>query len=419
MTEGSMDDVNGTQAPTKRKGPQFPGYPGVYRVPASQYLHVSYSWRGKAFRESAHTTSVRKAAEFRRERLAGLQAGTFKSPKQDTVTLAQCLDDYLEARAKKPAIRVMRQKINGKNGIKKSIGHMLVIDLSLPFLTRWANQREALGYAPATVAQDLGWIRAALRYGVRAGTIPPGAVPPFPTIEFDNARQGAINDAEAASIAGELPVTPTGRPRTSGEVLQDCVAFIRLSGWRGTESRTLQWAWFNRHERSFILPATGTKKRMRDRPLALDYRLPSGAWANTELWRVIDRRWRARALGCPWVFPNRNGRPIELRRAWKEACGRAGVVDKRLHDFRRDAVRENENAGVSRKVGKERTGHVTDAVYERYHIVQLADQREALAKLEAYRARRRAVDAQGPVSANANVPYTVATQSAHVGTPSA
>ena len=54
-----------------------------------------------------------------------------------------------------------------------------------------------------------------------------------------------------------------------------------------------------------------------------------------------------------------------------------------FHDFRRSCVRNLENAGTPRKVAKSITGHITDSVYERYHVVNQDDQRAALAKVEA------------------------------------
>jgi hypothetical protein len=42
-----------------------------------------------------------------------------------------------------------------------------------------------------------------------------------------------------------------------------------------------------------------------------------------------------------------------------------------------------ENASTPRKVAKSITGHITDSVYERYHVVKEEDQRAALARVEA------------------------------------
>ena len=46
-------------------------------------------------------------------------------------------------------------------------------------------------------------------------------------------------------------------------------------------------------------------------------------------------------------------------------------------------MRNLENAGTPRKVAKSITGHITDSVYERYHVVRGEDQRAALARVAA------------------------------------
>jgi hypothetical protein len=45
--------------------------------------------------------------------------------------------------------------------------------------------------------------------------------------------------------------------------------------------------------------------------------------------------------------------------------------------------RNLENAGTPRKAAKSITGHLTDSVYERYHVVKGEDQRAALARVAA------------------------------------
>ena len=95
---------------------------------------------------------------------------------------------------------------------------------------------------------------------------------------------------------------------------------------------------------------------------------------------------------------HREGQPIkDFRRAWERACIAArlcvtvkdaeGNESKRavalFHDFRHSCVPNLENAGTPRKVAKSITGHLTDSVYERYHVVKEEDQRAALARVEA------------------------------------
>ncbi len=91
----------------------------------------------------------------------------------------------------------------------------------------------------------------------------------------------------------------------------------------------------------------------------------------------------------PAVF-HRDGKPIKsYRKAWIEACKRAGVLGadgspKLPHDFRRTAVRRLERAGVPRSVAMKLVGHETEAMYQRYAIVAEQDLMEGVAKLAQF-----------------------------------
>ena len=69
------------------------------------------------------------------------------------------------------------------------------------------------------------------------------------------------------------------------------------------------------------------------------------------------------------------GTPIkEFYRSWLTALKKAGIPDDRIfHDFRRTAVRNMNRAKVPRQTAKKISGHKTDAIYNRYDIVDEDD----------------------------------------------
>jgi integrase len=358
---------------------------------------LSYWLRNRNFREPAAwivadgdarqlKAAMSEAQKQLRRRLAEIQTGTFVTPGQDRVTVAQALEGYLENRrlAGKPGLENIEQRCAK---LKSRIGFLRLVDITLPRLEALANELLTEGFARGTVKVDLAYLRAALNVARKRGvvvnrkTVMIAHRSDFPTIRVDNARQGFFERSEFEAVREALR---TRGPH--GPILADVAAFGYLSGWRISEILELPWAYVDRRERLITLPSTGSSKRKKDRTLPLDYRLPNGEWANGELWQLIERRWQARVVGTflvPWVF-HRRGKPIrDVLYSWRKACAAARVVGRIPHDFRRTRVRDLLNAGVPEKVAMEWTGHQTREVFDRYHIVTAEDQRRALARVEA------------------------------------
>jgi integrase len=75
---------------------------------------------------------------------------------------------------------------------------------------------------------------------------------------------------------------------------------------------------------------------------------------------------------------------------WNRACHKLGlgVFDKktrrysglRPHDLRRSAVKNMIRAGVPRNIAMQISGHKTESIFNRYHIIETTDVRDALVK---------------------------------------
>ena len=105
---------------------------------------------------------------------------------------------------------------------------------------------------------------------------------------------------------------------------------------------------------------------------------------------VLARRRAQRQGEDPVVFRRDAVTVRAWRTAWPEACRRAGVLGRLLHDCRRTAARNLVRAGVPERVAMQLTGHRSRAVFDRYNIVREDELHQAGARLVAYVAAQAA-----------------------------
>jgi integrase len=118
-----------------------------------------------------------------------------------------------------------------------------------------------------------------------------------------------------------------------------------------------------------------------------------------DLWDLVERRWAAReyraadrTVGIADHVFHRRGRPLtDIDWAWRSARREAGLPGKLFHDFRRTAARDLVDAGMDYRSAMSVTGHKTQAVFERYRIVDARRTAEALKAMQTHRRRMRTV----------------------------
>ena len=94
-----------------------------------------------------------------------------------------------------------------------------------------------------------------------------------------------------------------------------------------------------------------------------------------------------RRLDCPYIF-HRNGRRIgDFRKVWQKRCDAIGLSDRIVHDLRRSGVRHLIDAGNDPHTVMAFSGHQTDSMLKRYHIINVDDLRRAAERGSAYTGR--------------------------------
>jgi len=268
--------------------------------------------------------------------------------------------------------------------LRAAFDHIRAAHVTEGMIERYKMERLEAGKARATINRELAVIRRAYKLATtgKHKKVSPNAVPAIVLFPENNAREGFVEYEDFMELVRHLP-----------SPLDDVAWFAYLMGWRRGQVVSLKWTDVNREAGTVIRRAEFNKTKQ-----------PSVLAMSESVRAVIERRWKARLVktddgpGISNLVFHRNGTPIgDFRKAWETACINAGlckvvkdaegsetkVKTALFHDFRRSCVRNLENAGTPRKVAKSITGHLTDSVYERYHVVKEDDQRAALERVEA------------------------------------
>ena len=149
--------------------------------------------------------------------------------------------------------------------------------------------------------------------------------------------------------------------------------FAYYSGWRRNEILGLTWDEVDL--KGGVIRLTAAALENQDRPRPADFRAAA---------QVLKRRLRRRPKRDPRVF-RRDGVPVRVwRTALRDACRKAKVPHRLLHDCRRTAARNLIRAGVPERIAMLLTGHKTRAVFDRYNIVNEQELLTAGERLAAY-----------------------------------
>jgi len=323
---------------------------------------VAYYHRGTEYRESTNSTDERKADKLLTKRLGERAANKFHGTAQERVTYEQ-LKDYITADYKKRDLRSIDTLGARFTRLDAAFSGMRAVDITPAQLHRYQADRRTTGAEAGTVNRELACLRR--MFTLAAELLVLTVVPVFPKKLEENApRQGFYEPAEVQAIRGYLDPD-----------YQDIMDALYMTGQRKRAIVGLTWGEVFLDSGEIRLDAA----RMKSKKVHV---IPIGP----DLLAVLQRRLSARRLDLPLVFHHR-GRAIgDWRKSWKNACDKAGLSGKLLHDFRRTAARDLRHSGVSEKEAMQHTGHATASVFKRYQIVTPAEQRAVADRLAAYRA---------------------------------
>lgn len=224
--------------------------------------------------------------------------------------------------------------------------------------------RRKQGAEAATINRETSALSRMYQIATRRGLL--RRMPLFPNrLEENPPRQGFFEHDEYLKIRAELPLS-----------YQDVLDFAYYSGWRRNEILDLSWDEVGLVGGVIRLSPQRSKTRA-GRMLPI----------SPPLKQVLDRRLARRLNGDSRVF-HRDGVTVrQWRYALRDACRKAKVPHRLLHDCRRTAARNLIRAGVPERIAMLLTGHKTRAVFDRYNIVNEQELLTAGERLAAYVAK--------------------------------
>jgi integrase len=286
------------------------------------------------------------------------------SSRPTTVTLRTLIDAYLqEYEVRQFRLNIARCRVAH---LRAHCGDEAVASEITTYQIRlYQVARRQQGAAPATVNRETSALNRMFRIVVEWGWLTTGPVLPG-RLRESPPRQGIFEHAEYLAVRRHLPAS-----------FQDVLDFAYYSGWRKREILELTWDEVDLAG-GVVRLAPGRSKTGLGRVLPL----------SAPLVAVLKRRKKRR--GTPRAVFARDGVTVRAwRTAFRDACQKAGLSGRLLHDCRRTAARNLIRAGVPERVAMTLTGHKTRCVFDRYNIVNERELVTAGEQLVAYLSRVR------------------------------
>jgi len=214
---------------------------------------------------------------------------------------------------------------------------------------KYRGRRLGKGIKPGSVATELAWLRAVLRWAHKREL-----VAKIPEIKIPNPHNERIAHLDKKQQRDLLACCA----EISG-LLADVVAAALFTGCRKGELLALRWEWIDLKAGRITFPGEVTKNgRPKPIPISGDMRA------------LLKRRMAQASPGAP-VF-HREGKPLSwsaLDRRWKDARARAGLKGFHFHDLRHVAATTMLENGTDLYTVSKILGHATLQMAARYSHV--------------------------------------------------
>lgn len=320
---------------------------------------IKYYKDGKPYYESVKSKKETDAKKLLRKREGEISEGKLPGVYFDRTRFEDLAEMFLrDRRINNKSVKDAEKRLNH---LRPFFGGIRASSIKADRIAKYIDDRLDEGAANATINRELAALRRMMTLGYRAEKV--ARIPYIKMLTEPPAKEGYLEDFEYEALREALP-----------SYLKSFLTFGYLTGWRKEEVAGLTWGRVDLQERTVSLEARQTKNKE-----------ARHMYMEDELVSIMFEQWGSKDNGCPYVFHREGQRIKDFRGAWNDACREAGIgygykankkytakwEEKGLtegpiyHDLRRTAVRQMDQAGVSRKVAMMRTGHKTESVYNR------------------------------------------------------
>ncbi len=168
--------------------------------------YLSYWINGRQVQKSSRSTDIHVAKRLRDQILGKKARGEIINAAADRITCGELLDDLLEhakTNVKESTAKIWTWCIEAN--IRPYFGNIRVARLTTETLRDYRRQRVGEGRSETTCNRELSILRIALNLGRKCTPPKVNALPYFPMVRENNARQGFLTDEQYAKLRDALP----------------------------------------------------------------------------------------------------------------------------------------------------------------------------------------------------------------------
>ncbi|HTX37640.1 MAG TPA: site-specific integrase [Bryobacteraceae bacterium] len=333
-------------------------------------------------KDTCTKTDRLKDAKTAVKKLAGEDAQTRRrrTARPQDVTIGTLLNLVIQDYRENGQKTLAHAKAQVEHGLRPFFGEMLADDMDSDQIERWIAWRRqhrlrksaaSTSLRPASINRELSLLRRAYQLGYERKPQLVERIPPIKKLAENNVRKGFVTAEQYKAVVEELPEHL--KPIT-------CVAF-HVANRKG-ELLNLEWSDVDLDGKPPVITLWPGQTKNKD-----GRTLPILEGKMLETLKALKAKHDESGSKETHVFLAPDGKALQyhhMRKDWDDACTRAGVSGLLFHNLRRSAIRNLRRAGVTQKVAREFSGHRTDAVFNRYNIVDFVDLKEAATKLGKY-----------------------------------